>query len=195
MPAGFSQQATYCDVHLLMSEAVVSCRAFSPPTVQRIQQNTRASSRTTSYCAHDSSCILCTSSQVLEAQPLYICPSTNLRFFVAMPTRGRNGANVILEKFDRWETWIERCKCHLTWSENKKFIAKPHLHKPILPGERYPRCSECLKFYMDDDLVKRYTQEIEEETLHREEMMKSGHPLYQPGAKFAPRREKVGVIG
>ena len=37
-------------------------------------------------------------------------------------------------------------------------------------------------------------QEDKEREIRREEMMKSGHPLYQPGARLAPRRADEIVI-
>ena len=110
----------------------------------------------------------------------------NLRFLFAMQKQDID--------FDVWEGWVKRCKCCLTWSKEKEFIAKPQLQTLILPGERYPRCSECFKFYMENDWLKRFLQEDKERELHREEQMKSGHPLYQPGARFAPRRAKEEVI-
>ena len=95
---------------------------------------------------------------------------------------------------EKQEAWIGRCKCCLTWSKDKAFIAEPQLQSQLLPGERYLRCTECLKFYMDSDWLKRYMREDEERELFREQMLKSGHPLFQRGAKFAPRRAKGNVI-
>ena len=113
--------------------------------------------------------------------------SSNLRVLMAMQKQGI--------KFDRLEKSIGRCQCRVSWREDKKFITKPQLYSIIPHDERYPRCSECLKFYMEDDWLQRFTHEEEENERHRHKMMKSGHPHYQPGAKFAPRREEVDVTG
>ena len=93
--------------------------------------------------------------------------------------------------YDSLEQHIGRCKCCLTWRKDKEFLAEPHLHASIFPDERYPRCSECLKFYMDRDWLKRYMKEDEDRERYREENQKAGHPLYQPGAKYAPRRANL----
>ena len=119
---------------------------------------------------------------VLVKNHSILCLSVNLRSLFSMQKQDID--------LNGWEGWVKRCKCCLTWSKEKEFIVKPQLQMQIFPDERYPRCSECLKFYMDRDWLKRYMKEDEDRERDREENQKAGHPLYQPGAKYAPRRAK-----
>ena len=46
---------------------------------------------------------------------------------------------------------------------------------------------------MDVDWLDRFVHEEAEQELYRDKRMQSGHPLYQPGARLAPRRKDGGT--
>ena len=81
----------------------------------------------------------------------------------------------------------------------------PIILYPKIDGEFYPRCLDCGNFYEECDWKKRYERAVAKSEQHREESQRAGHPLYQPGAKYAPRmlpqiyetesQASVGAVG